>query len=753
MLTCPDRQKFEAIRARWEAAQPGEEEATDMVGRKVSQAPVDGETHSNVGSKFRRKLSHGLAFFSHPLSQRKITPGRQVANDALLAVTAPATSTLVRQCEAPLSPTHRPPSLKRSEGAPVELQPVAFPESPSKVQDADATPKALPRSRTTSFLPRPVRLEPEAVLADINRTSRLPPRVGMLDVNVLAMPSKIPTPSPPLSERRVSSPRQYQPQYITTQTKHVAPSQAFAAFSAGSPTKAAIRSRTTPNMVKNTNSQRPASYMAQTKAGLQRLAATPAAQKPQLQENIPTNMRIIQRHSQCSEKSPRPESLAISAAASNRRSFGPGTTLSQSKQPNQSTPLSAKQRLTSNLAPQTPLTARRAPQGGHGGIAQHTPLAATSSATAQVKLMGPRNAPTPAPSIAETPRPSLPRSTTDKYLQRKTLGTPNGLGGAWRASQALAVAKYEVRRFPRSSTFHDFGTRPDAAPPVPPIPEQYRVPSLSTLFQSSLGKAQPCTVSETASCRSIPEGIIEQVEAMPFMISPTDPRPDASQSSSQPSDSSTNPTVLPPVLRDRPTTDSTPSLPPTEPSASLPFSQTERPWSISDRQYEDSADVEPHLQIRDYMPPLYWAGRFQARFDQWRTEAMMAELNPNRISRAEGQLSQCRLEQDKLAACYIFAQLRDLCLTDQAADSLWEFESKYRKDNKLLGNPEYPMQPPRKHDDQGTPKGAFERAVRKLTPRKSSFVNLLKGKGWGKSEETKVLEAPEQSTETSSGSI
>jgi hypothetical protein len=71
------------------------------------------------------------------------------------------------------------------------------------------------------------------------------------------------------------------------------------------------------------------------------------------------------------------------------------------------------------------------------------------------------------------------------------------------------------------------------------------------------------------------------------------------------------------------------------------------------------------------MPPLYWVGRFQARFDQWRTEAMMVELNPGRQSESEGQLSQCKLSQEKLAACYIFAQLRDLCLTEQAADSLW----------------------------------------------------------------------------------
>jgi len=32
----------------------------------------------------------------------------------------------------------------------------------------------------------------------------------------------------------------------------------------------------------------------------------------------------------------------------------------------------------------------------------------------------------------------------------------------------------------------------------------------------------------------------------------------------------------------------------------------------------------------------------------------------------------------------------------------------------------------------GTKEGTIGRAVRKLTPRKSSFVSLLKGKGWGK---------------------
>jgi hypothetical protein len=63
------------------------------------------------------------------------------------------------------------------------------------------------------------------------------------------------------------------------------------------------------------------------------------------------------------------------------------------------------------------------------------------------------------------------------------------------------------------------------------------------------------------------------------------------------------------------------------------------------------------------------------------------------------------------------------------------------------------MRPPPKRDDEGTNnKGAFGRAVRKLTPRKSSFVNLLKGKGWGKGDEVKPPETIEQDEESSSRS-
>jgi hypothetical protein len=58
------------------------------------------------------------------------------------------------------------------------------------------------------------------------------------------------------------------------------------------------------------------------------------------------------------------------------------------------------------------------------------------------------------------------------------------------------------------------------------------------------------------------------------------------------------------------------------------------------------------------------------------------------------------------------------------------------------------MQPSRKPEDQDTQKGAFGRAVRKLTPRKSSFMNLVRGKGWGKGDEIKPNDVSEEGLES-----
>ncbi|KAF5849015.1 hypothetical protein GGP41_010059 [Bipolaris sorokiniana] len=153
------------------------------------------------------------------------------------------------------------------------------------------------------------------------------------------------------------------------------------------------------------------------------------------------------------------------------------------------------------------------------------------------------------------------------------------------------------------------------------------------------------------------------------------------------------------------------------------------------REKETPEDADNSVfQVKDYMPPLYWAGRFQSRYDQWRTDAMNAELNTQPGQRGEDPLSEYRLDQGNLA----------------------EFEYKYRKDHRLLGNPAEPPRraPPKQSDSETVPEtgaGTIERALRKLTPRKSSLVNLMKGKGWNKSDEMKDNDTLEEDQEKSSG--
>jgi hypothetical protein len=664
MLTTPGRQTFEQIRARWEA---GEEEAAAMVGRTVTNPPTSGQDqdhdHGGGGSKFRRKLSYGLAF----LSQRKTTPGRVQASKLSLGVT----TVTGHRGDGPLSPTRSSKTFAQAADPTTHTPTRALTESP----ESAATPKALPRSQTTSFIPRPVRSNSDASLAGSEKTVKLQASATMVVPKLRTAPSKIPSPSPPLSERRVSSPRQYLPNHTSLNAKPMAAYQ-FASSSVDSPSKTVMRSRTTPNLVKAATSPQLATSTAPRKTGYKRPSASPTAQKSVLQENIPTSKRVTHRRSQQQEKPPRRESLVVPTVITNRRSFGSGTPVIPGRQSNRNTPLTAQKRLSTNLAQQTPLTVKRA-QPSDQAIAR-TPESAQKAevdtcAIAQPHLMGPRNTPVPTPTTLEpaVATPILARSITDKESSRKTLGTPNGLGGVWRSSRALATANHEVRRLPRSSTFHSFGTPREERPPVPPIPEHYRTPSLPSLVQSS--SLQPDTrkprharmASEAGSCESIPEEIDENSD-IDHAVTPSLPAHSPSESiqlSNYASDSTTALPTLPATSR------STTSLPPAISGNSLPGIYFERPWSISDYKSEDNADVEPHLQVRDYMPPLYWAGRFQARFDQWRTEAMMVELDPKH--KPDGLLGECNLNQEKVAACYIFSQLRGLCLTSSAADSLW----------------------------------------------------------------------------------
>jgi hypothetical protein len=659
----PDRQKFEQIRAQWEAALQHEDQPANMAGRKVSQQPTGAETQQHGTSKFRRTLSSGLAFISNPLSQRKTTPGRQPAQNTSLAMTTPATNVSTRQPRTVATPSRDPMSVKRINKSVTKTDEVADHESPTGSAQLDATPKALPRSQTTSLLPRSVRAGSSSSVHGKEKASRVQPLATVIDPTLLAMPSKIPTPSPPLIERRVASPRQYVPFHTPMQQRYIAAGRAFAGSRAGDASTPAVRSRTTPSLVKVSNSLQSANQRTSMKAGYKTSTSTSSAQKPALQENVPISRLVNHRRSQRPDVTPRRPSPAVPTTTTNRKSFGHGTTLASGKQPDQGTLLTASKRLSSSIAPQTPTTAKRIQSNEQLGRTQRPGFTTSSAPVAQPRLMRPRYPPTPTPRPAEAARPRASSSNLNKDMERKTLGTPNGLGGAWRSSRALAAANHEVGKVPRSSTFHDFG---EGIPPVPPIPEKYRTASLSKFPDpvNTLTSHNASMVSDAVSCEQVPEETENEIK--PKASTESIQSGHRESTSHELSDSSDDPEALPPPLG---AYFFSPEFQTTRPETAVPRSYNRRPWSISDCHYEDSADIEPHLQVRDYMPPLYWAGRFQSRHDKWRTDVMMAQLDPN--YKLEGQLGECKIDEDNKAACYILLQLRDLCLTEQAADSLW----------------------------------------------------------------------------------
>ncbi|KAG9192946.1 hypothetical protein G6011_11680 [Alternaria panax] len=757
MLTYPDRQKFEQIRARWETTRSGEDEAVTMVGwreKPAAHQATNGEPHENGTSRFRRKLSYGFAFISNPLSQRKTTPGCQQVRVPSLAVTEPSATditTIDCICEPLLSPVLPFTPPKRSNNASEQSATVPFSRHLRIDTDVDVTPKPIPRSRTLSFIPLPVRSELNSFAADVEGAVKSHSLAAMPRPEPDTVPSKIPTPSPPSVERRRSNPRLHVHQHVSyrasQQIKHIATAHALAAANNGSPVKQPyqVRSRTTPNLAKGPNPAQPARVMAPRRPEPRRTETSPIAQKPVLQENIPTERRMIYRQSQTQERTLKRESLAVPGTLSNRRSFGPGPLLPQSREPSFATPATVRKRMSSQFAQQTPVTVRRIQPEEQTNLYTPTSPRLSNIAAVQPCNMAPQAS---TPDTVDLVQPALPQSHTERDLQRKTLGTPNGLGGVWRSSRALAVTTHEVSKLPRSHTFHHFGTQLEAAPQVPQIPEQYRTASFPDLIQPvcmhqkyTIHSRHSRVVSDANSCQSIPEETEE--ESMSDTTTHTTFRPGLGlMESFGSSGSSVNLAAFPSVPATAPKT-----------SGSTSDSSSIRPWSVSDEESLEVADIE---KVKDHMPALYWAGRFQARYDKWRTDAMEAELNPN--YRPDGLLGECKLTQEKLAACYILGQLRDLCTSDQAADSLWEFEYKYRKDNKLLGNPlDIPPMSLRKQDETpvaagaGAGAGAFGRAMRKLTPRKASLVNLMKGKGWNKSDEAKNGDVTEGNPETESG--
>ncbi|KAF2115977.1 hypothetical protein BDV96DRAFT_646145 [Lophiotrema nucula] len=756
--------RFQELRARYESPTKSEcelplvrQRPSRMVGRKDKQAAQQAiavnPEDSGVG-KFRRKLSHGLSFISNPLSQRKNTPGRQNSGSSVTTVvTTTSDVTPSRNTSGTrLSPIRDSSFFDQAPGSPATPTSSPGHHQTRENDDPEVTPKALPRSRTMSFIPRPSRSFSNASV-EVDRTTpkpRSPPAFHLAPTGH-ARPTKIP--SPPRSGGRPSSPRQYAHYQTPTEAKHIGAGMAFAlAQTKGrdqSPSKNSVRSQTTPNLVKGSNTPQPG-FMMPRKPGVPLKSAR--SQEMSLKENIPTGKRdsSYRRMSKIQEQTSavlaQQKLLSINNNTASRRSLGPGA-LAQSKQTT-ATPLAAK-RLSSNLSANTPLKVKQPHPNKQNIAPASTSLRNSNGATiVQPRLMGPVDPPTPPAFGTPSARPALPRASTDRDLRRRTFGAASVISGGRLSSRSMIGANKEVR-LPRSSTFHSIPRPREAPPPVPPIPEEYSsplaarnptpgsripTPSVGLVGRSELpakvsrlpvAKSEPCLLKNLQ-----PATIKQEVFLSSFDTNIGD---NASQNPSLSPDSDDA------ARWDR-------QLRALKLHLDLAMHQASgvsaRRWSTNTIHYE-GADLDEISQITDYMPPLWWAGRFQSRLDRWRTDAMQAELGAR--YKPDGLLGQCKLNEDKTAACYIFLQLRDLCGSGKAADSLWEFEHKYRQEHSLLEAMTSVGPAPTRSDlEVTTPKqSSFGKAVRKLTPRKASLVNLLKGKGWNKVDEPpKLPKAP-----------
>lgn len=784
-----------------------------MVGRRDKQTShqvVHDEAQHNPGGKFRRKLSNGLAFIS--LTQRKQAPARQLSSNASLATSAFNTndsSTAILNNDALLSP--------HTEPIPVKTSRISTTPSLEDLHTGTIcqSPTQLPRPRTFSHIPRPVKIDGETVSVGANdKSGNLFPDTAMTNPKPRP-PTRIPTPSPPQSQRRVSSPRQYLSSHPPLQTRTDTNCQPFADAAHDSPSNAMVRSQTTPNLAKATSTPRSANNTTPRAQGLKRPFASSVPQKPVLAENIPTGKRVAQRRSQVQNGSVKRESMAIPSAASNRSSFAPSAPLIvQNKHISLAPPVSTK-RLSSRF-PHKPVIAKRASTLEAQATARYTEANSLfeEEVVARHQSNNSGGSLTLTLSTAELIDHSLllpPSCGVENDTQRRKLGTSSGLGGNWRSSKVFAAANHQVRkRFPRSSTFQHLG-RPEA-PPVPPIPNQYKSPSSSNsprsvqpfstsisfsnwhhripLASGNIGSSSRSLLSdiataqistEVASLKSVstltsmdvPESAerpeieirLGTATKIPHVIQETSP---LAQGTSVITYDTTAPEDSSNALLTRPVNPSEPVLQRTSRSISTSKAggpatelQPKRNWPISDVSHSDNADSSTYLQVEDYMPPLYWAGRFQSRFDQWRTEAMVAKLNQETRSENEGPLAQCSLDEEKNATMIILMQLRDLCTSAQAADSLHvrpvsslhlphdsstqvancrqEFEYSYRKDHKMLDT-RFDFPPSLRKPEESTPRGPIGRAVRKLTPRKASFASLLKGKGWNRNDTAKATD-------------
>jgi hypothetical protein len=374
-----------------------------------------------------------------------------------------------------------------------------------------------------------------------------------------------------------------------------------------------------------------------------------------LKENAPTNKSDNRRLSQIPVKELKRESLASQCVAHNSHYLGQGNALGQSKHPTGTTATTTLKRGSTHISVQTPQPTKRIANIKTQAQPQPKPDSSTRSSNGnpivQPRLMGPVQ-PSILPLADSSMQPTLSRASTEKDLRKINLRASSRLSGI--SSSALATTKNEVR-IPRSSTFHYIPTYRETPPPVPPIPQHFGTPQKPrgvNLAGDWLGN----------SCTRTPLARLSQPRFK--QTTPTEAEIEKNERRRRSSTFVTNPDSRGDTSSDDDLLTALPTLPSKPGTGAKPS----RPF-CANKKIGSRANTGAFLQVKEYMPPLWWAGRFQTRFDQWRHEAMKLELDPRYTP--EGLLGQYRMSQEKIAACYIFLQLRDLCTTNKAADSLW----------------------------------------------------------------------------------
>ncbi|PSN67337.1 hypothetical protein BS50DRAFT_389646 [Corynespora cassiicola Philippines] len=662
------RTRFAQIRAQWERVQPPATKLPMMAGRKDklpgSQHP-DADESSGGPSRFRRKLSQTMLLISNPLSQRKTSSNRQSSRPSLTS-NGSTKSSSASQDDGTISTVPRNSTpLDYSDGSSLKRATPSGLANARSSLDVDVTPKALPRSRTLSFIPRPT-----------GRASQVSETVSTTRLTKIC--TKIPTICPPAEDGRSSSPRQYMNTNTSLEAKPVAANVSFAEPADSSPSKASVHSYTTPNILKDVRSSSTNRTNAPRRSILKNKAVPPDPGMQMCKENNPIG---LQAHN-----SPRESKLAINIVppppgASGRR-YGQSNELVHRT-------TEAANSVAGTFEPPTLSTSRSPMSSG-------TNRTSLGGSIVQPHLMRPMNPPTPPAYNPAAVLPALSKVNTEQEPRRHLTMASSRSNSVGVPSRSKGTMNTEVR-LPRSTTIHDFAKHHESNLPVRNDFHDYQAVSQPLIHSSGTEDPGPLYCSPMMSPEL--EAITEQdspakSEAVDPSSSPFASITDEDQKEDPMADDHSEASTTSTVIRHR--------LQPID---------------------------RPLFPVKDRMGPSWWSGRFSAKFDAWRISVMKADSDPD--YKPEGLLEMCSATQEDLAKCYILLQLRDMCKTKLAADSLWEFERAYRQKHKLpntfMAPPPAPRLPPAQ---PGAHKqGPISRAVRKLTPRKSSLVNLFKGKG------------------------